>query len=345
MAYSNVSKPALYIPIFDYLQSIGNIEYADGDLNDIHLLNPTKTHRMELDTALDTVQDVELNSQIEYDDIADTDGNIYLFILGHNLCSAESAISIQLIKDDDSTADATYTSVVNYNGNTSAPTYNGFSIVELNYTGVTKIKGFKILFQNLGASSSSVKIGCVSLCSKYTFPHSPDLALKMTREYDGVKTIETKGGATLSNAQYTRGGTHWASNYAWELSVADNDISNPLELADRSRQRTLGRRNWSLKFSYMNDSDIMPETESLDYYATEYTDNAGITLHKSNSFFGKVLNRVQGSHLPFIFLPNISDPNYNPDQWAIARLDQNEITINQVAHTVYDLSLKIREVW
>ena len=37
MAYSNVSKPALYIPIFDYLQSIGNIEYADGDLNDIHL--------------------------------------------------------------------------------------------------------------------------------------------------------------------------------------------------------------------------------------------------------------------------------------------------------------------
>ena len=95
----------------------------------------------------------------------------------------------------------------------------------------------------------------------------------------------------------------------------------------------------------MNDSDIMPETESLDYYATDYEDNIGVTLHKSNSFFGKVLNRVQGSHLPFIFLPNISDPNYNPDQWAIARLDQNEITINQVANTVYDLSLKIREVW
>ena len=343
MAYSNTKKPALYIPIFDYLQSIGNIEYADGDLNDIHLLNPTKTHRMELDTTFDTVQDVELNSEIEYDDIADADGNIYLFILGHNLYSAGSAISIQLIKDDDSTADATYTSVVNYNGDTSAPAYNGFSIVELSYTQVTKIKGFKILFKNLGDSSSSAKIGCVSLCSKYTFPHSPDLALKMTREYDGVKTIETKGGATLSNAQYTRGGTHWASNYAWQLEYADFNQTTPSNTGYTGQTRTLGRRNWSLKFSYLSDSDIMPETESLEFYETEYTSNVGITLRKSNSFFARVLNRVQGSHLPFIFQPDSS--NANPDQWALARLDQNEISINQVAHTVYDLSLKIREVW
>ena len=88
----------------------------------------------------------------------------------------------------------------------------------------------------------------------------------------------------------------------------------------------------------------MPEVESLDYYATEYDENLGVTLHEnSDSFFSNMLNRVQGSHLPFIFQPDSS--NTNPDQWAIARLDQNEITINQVAHTVYDLSLKIREVW
>ena len=41
MAYSSVKKPAFYVPIFDYLQSIGMIEYKNDDLNDIHLLNET----------------------------------------------------------------------------------------------------------------------------------------------------------------------------------------------------------------------------------------------------------------------------------------------------------------
>ena len=352
MAYSNVKKPAFYIPIFDYQQSIGNIEYDSGDLNDLHLLNPTKTHRFQGSSTNVIQHDIRLNHPIDYDDIVDTDGNIYLFILGHNLSSVNSTIDVHLIDEDLNTTSPSNIAVLNSNGTSTAPTYNGFSVIELSYTGVTKIKGFRIVITGLdSAANDIVKLGCVSLCSKYTFPHSPDLAIKMTREYDGVKTIETKGGATLSNAQYTRGGTYWAFGYAWELSTQEDDIyiegqeGATRRLADRGRQRTLGRRNWSLKFSYMNDSDIMPETESLDYYATDYTDNVGVTLHKSNSFFGKVLNRVQGSHLPFIFLPNISDPNYNPDQWAIARLDQNEISINQVAHAVYDLSLKIREVW
>ena len=59
-----------------------------------------------------------------------------------------------------------------------------------------------------------------------------------------------------------------------------------------------------------------------------------------------ILNpKVQGSHLPFIFLPNDTDPNYNPDQWAIVRFDQSEFDINQVANSVYDISLKLTEVW
>ena len=53
MAYSSVKKPAFYVPIFDYLQSIGMIEYKNDDLNDIHLLNPAKTHRINPDAQYD----------------------------------------------------------------------------------------------------------------------------------------------------------------------------------------------------------------------------------------------------------------------------------------------------
>ena len=167
----------------------------------------------------------------------------------------------------------------------------------------------------------------------------------MTRQYDGVKTTRTKGGATLSNAQFTRGGTFWANGYAWELSGADDDISNAIEMADRNRQKTLGRRIWSMNFSYLTPANLMPEFESLDYYATEYDDNWNKNIHQSDSFFARVLNRVQGSHLPFIFQPNDTDNNTNPDQWAIVRFDQKDFTITQAAPDLYSLSMKLTESW
>ena len=47
--YSNIRKPAFYVPLCDYLQSLGNVEYKDDALNDIHLLNPAKTHTLSPD--------------------------------------------------------------------------------------------------------------------------------------------------------------------------------------------------------------------------------------------------------------------------------------------------------
>ena len=35
----------------------------------------------------------------------------------------------------------------------------------------------------------------------------------------------------------------------------------------------------------------------------------------------------------------------NPDNFAIARFDMNTLTYNQVANNVYNIKLKIREVW
>ena len=65
-------------------------------------------------------------------------------------------------------------------------------------------------------------------------------------------------------------------------------------------------------------------------------------IDTSDSFVSQVLNKV-GNGQKFIFQPD--NTNNNPDQFAICQLDQNSLDITQVANNIYDISLKIREVW
>jgi hypothetical protein len=55
------------------------------------------------------------------------------------------------------------------------------------------------------------------------------------------------------------------------------------------------------------------------------------------------MQKTLGGSLKFIFQPNGED--YNPDGFAICILDQDSISIKQVAHNTYNISLKIMEVW
>ena len=371
--YSNIKKPAIYVPLFDYYQSIGKVKYTEQAdiLKDIHLLNPTKTHYPEIEYGQDTVYEVKADAGSfgTYKEWEDTDGYIYIFILGHNLKKMNCGINIELLYDGQTyQPDITSTyPIVNYNQFTDSsgtPDWNGFSIFKTKYNVTSTnsaIDGFRIRIRPFSPTGANefIKLGCVSICKKWTPPHNPDLSVKMSREYDGVKTTQTKGGATLSNALYTRGGTFWANGYSWELSGSDDDYNNPSDMADRGRQRTLGRRNWDLTFSYLKPSDLMPEFESLDYYGvynninaddqedaySSYEEQLGRNITTSNSFFAAVLNKVQGSHIPFIFQPNVTDPNNNADQWAICRFNQKKFDITQKAPELYNMKLKIRETY
>ena len=345
MAYSNIKKPSLFIPAFEYLHSIGMVEYQDSELNDIHFLNPAKTHKVKGDSGWwesEQIQhDITLNSFISYKDIADDNNYVYIFILGHNFHTTDCMLDVEMIDYDTgvSTQSIENLEILNTNGQSSKPDFNGFSIIKAKYS-ISRIGGFRIVIRGFSAASESeIKIGCVNLCTKWTPPHSPDLSVTMSREYDGVKTIKTKGGATISNAQYTRGGSYWATSFYWELTTGDYDVGT----AHQGRSRTLGRRNWSMNFSYLTPANLMPEYESQKFYGTEYDDDIDKNIQQSESFFSRVLNKVQGSHLPFILMPNDTDSNYNPDQWAIVRFDQNNFKITQAAPELYSLSMKLRE--
>ena len=58
---------------------------------------------------------------------------------------------------------------------------------------------------------------------------------------------------------------------------------------------------------------------------------------------GVVMDKTMGGALPFIFQPDSN--NNSPDQFAICEIDQDSISFELVANSVYNVSLKIREVW
>tara|TARA_R100000234_G_C4923680_1_gene145319 strand:- start:197 stop:709 length:513 start_codon:yes stop_codon:yes gene_type:complete len=170
----------------------------------------------------------------------------------------------------------------------------------------------------------------------------------MKREYGGVKTIETRGGSTLTNSFYN-GNPMWGDRAAWELTggyAYDQEPNNfPSKLA-RS-----GRRIWDLSFSFLQDTDVLENVGAL-YWAefessgtplstdADYSDR---TILNHNNFYSQVVHKTNGGQLPFIFQPD--NTNNNPDQFAIAKLDMNSFQFNQTAFNKYTVKLKIREVW
>ena len=198
------------------------------------------------------------------------------------------------------------------------------------------------------ASAPNLKISSFSLGSTYTMPHSPDLKLTMSREYGGTKTIETRGGASLTNTMWSKP-PKWGDLGAWELSKNGAESQELFQSQELSRS---GRRVWDLSFSYLQDSDVFPLLSSLTPH--ESVDVDGIPwsegnnwesslLLKSDNFYSQVIHKLNGGQNRFLFQADSS--NNNPDQFAIAKLDMNSFKFEQVANGVYNVKLKIREVW
>lgn len=178
--------------------------------------------------------------------------------------------------------------------------------------------------------------GSILIGTYYNMPHSPDLSLTMEREYGGIKTMETKGGASLSNAYYTKP-PMWGGLGAWELSNG----TMPEQKLSHS-----GRRIWNLSFSFLSDSNLFPEISNLNNYdSTEYyaNDVEQNTLLQDDNFYSQVIHKTNGGQLPFIFQPDKS--NFNPDQFAICKFDMKSFALTQTAPNLYNMGIKIREVW
>jgi len=248
--------------------------------------------------------------------LTDPDMEKFIFVLGHNLVSGD-----QIVMEGGSYDEATI--------NVLPVSYSGFSL--LKYTG------------DLTAITVDGDVGSFVVGNTYTMPHSPDLNLTLTRDYSGIKTIETKGGASLSNSFYSKPPA-WGELGSWELGSGNPKISRS------------GRRIWDLSFSYLSARDVFGSNQSLSegvwgiiteaqgWDADDIDDTHG-TFNKhllnSDDFYSQVIHKTNGGQLPFIFQPNKDDNTV----FAICKFDMKSFKFEQVANGVYNVKLKIREVW
>ena len=88
-----------------------------------------------------------------------------------------------------------------------------------------------------------------------------------------------------------------------------------------------------------SDTNSLSGYDANDFYSGKFVSD----IRRDSSFMGVVMEKTLGGALPFVFQPNGN--NNSPDQFAICQIDQGSFQFKQVAHNVYDISLKIREVW
>ena len=334
--YQNVGTPRFYVDYFQYALTTGligvgdisnNFEADNNKLKKLFYLNPVNAMPYGVLSNEALVTSVSINTKFNSLDEHNFD---YAMVLNHNGWTAQYTFVFTLgIDKQYGTADK-----VNSFG---TPEYNGWSysdIVAENPELVDEDAGtFSIHHANGLDNIILSNVGAISVGTKYEMPHSPDLDLTMTREFGGAKKQFTKGGALLTNYTYTQPPA-WGDGEAWGLYT-----DPPTNLG----ARRAGRRTWDLKFSYLSATDVMSDLEMLNIHPIDEGEHDYEPSLTDNNFFSQFMQKTLGGSLRFIFQPDGSD--YNPDGFAICVLDQDSISIKQVAHNTYKISLRIMEVW
>ena len=301
MAYQNVGTPKFYINVLEWLHSKGTISIPS-----FFMTLPVAVKQNPDYTTVENIPSGVMGTKN------------FLAVLGHVL--GDSIDLFGVWDSDEYIGSEGVTDIINSDG--SEPEYNGFSIMTFNNAEDIISVGQSIIF----FVESEQPYGSVIIGSYYDMPHSPDLNLTMTREYGGIKNIETWGGASLSNAFYTSP-PDWGTRKAWQLGDTDLSIS--------------GRRVWDLSFSYLSDKDVFQD--NLKEIATEGESGWELDSDLTPDFTSEVIHKTNGGQLPFIFQPDSS--NNSPDQFAICKLDMNSFSFQQTAPGLYSVKMKIRETW
>ena len=343
MAYQKVGgTPRFYIDAPSYLNSIG-VEYGEGLDKDLFGLNPNNPVLIGNTESMT----VKITLPNEIGSLFDTTKG-YVGFLNHSI-SDDIYFSAH---SDLYNLDQLF---INLEFDTSGVFYiynKGFSMFTYNRDIGTASDILK--FYNMYHLDSNtyepipLYMGCITFGSYYDMPVSPDLDLSMEIEFDGVNNIKTTSGHTITQANY-QGSPWWYD--------ADGNKVEPWSVGQSTGvSKRNGRRIWSLKFSYMSDKDLFASNYGSSTYMetdTDYdsadldtdTDNNNIfyyNIDNDNSFSSQVLNKISHGE-KFIFQPD--NTANNPSDFAICVLDGDSFDMKRVAPNVYDMEMKIREVW
>ena len=327
MANQNIGTPRFYIDIFEYYKAtaIGTVNNAPPNLFGLN------TSRQYWFTTTDFGGNVHKTFRSFDFPTGEIPNLNYIAVLGHNFGDFTTG-GFHMRLDSLTVPGGTYMgrpsdyeiTNASFSSNFNAG-FSGFSITEITPP-TTPVDAYRINFRLQGTDANPISICALSTGYFYDMPHSPELSLTMSHEYDGVKKQETSGGSTLSYVNYYKP-PDWGDLQAWQLGGWDRKYS--------------GRRVWDLTFNHLSDSDIEPYNYHID-------SNSGHSSWKDN-WFTNVLHYTNGGQLPFIFCPDPSigyqSFNLTIPEFAICRFDMKTFKREQVANGVYNISVKIKETW
>ncbi|MAE81394.1 MAG: hypothetical protein CMB80_01570 [Flammeovirgaceae bacterium] len=160
------------------------------------------------------------------------------------------------------------------------------------------------------------------------------------------------GGVHQTEEDAIIGKTYQVSADIWQGTTANTDIV-----------MTFGGKNEILVISDTQQKftmEITPETLTAGFNihstsgdgGTIFLDNVEVKINNYDNFNDNILSddnffsfwhKTLGGNLPFIFQPD--NTNFDPDQFALAKIANNSMKVTQTAFNVYDISLKIEEAW
>ena len=345
MANVNIRKPRFYVDWANYAMGRGTAQDGNFDVisggSHANLLAPSSGTEAEL-FDMRPLNQVSFNTSnvvtkkvlvnIDSESTAQIPFN-FIAILNHNLKSADGSFIIGAsntethINNEDFASGHTVVestskvnaSVVESGTYPVTPARDGTTIVTFSDS---QLQYWGIQFQgNTGSSndefddSNNLKIGGIMLGQYYDMPHSPDLSVKRSIEFDTVKVQQSLGGqryATMTN--------HGRKASGQNLS--------PFQTNTNRWGGQGGRMKYDMKFSYLNSTDVMPD----DYSQLDRDDDAVIN---------DVFNMTNGSHIPFVFTTD--GTSTSESDYLFARFGQNSFDMTQVAPDVFNVSMRLEE--
>lgn len=374
-----VASPRIYVSLGDYFESLGVINYENsypayywGEVTNFRL-NPSSGFR----DWEHTNENGKIFQRLELTKYFPINSKMWTGCFAHNLASCGQPMAFGCYVENLGAATNQYigfgenpiTFSINGDNRDTACEYDGFTLQGASMTYPTTYNRLVFRFKIEGATTGmgeqyfypSLRASSMCFGNYYEFPVNANLNLNMTIENDGITTQKTKGGVTLSDVKY-KGSPKWGDLGAWELAELSESTG---QLTSWSRNAQLGartgRRSWDITFSHLSGKQVLPinslgtklynidtmssYTEDEDYYDGGHSTAQYFHTNILNGedFFSAVFNRTLGGRLPFIFQPDKN--NNNPDQLAICKFQQDSLDIDRVAPNLYNIKLKIREVW
>jgi hypothetical protein len=217
---------------------------------------------------------------------------------------------------------------------------NGYSLAEFeNPTSGMSIEYVALVFivdslNSEGAlANKTLEIGSFGFGRYYDMPQSPDLSVKKSIEYEGVKIQRTLGGGDY--VQIDNFGTpDWISGEPWVLVHPDESSS---------RIARHGRRSWQLSFSYISNDDLFFDTNRLNSFGDlDFVQGTTDNILSAGTEIQQIFDLTMSGGLSFIFTP---DKDATNPEFAQCRIDQNSLSATQVAYQTWNISMNIVEVW